>query len=310
MDRFTRWLEAISLRNITARSCADAFLLNWVARFGCPTEILTDRGRQLTSVLWDEFCLLLGSKHLTTTVYRPACNGLVERFNKSLKVALRAQDERTDWYPNLGLVMLGPRSALKEDLSCSTVELTLGTKVRLPGEFFDSPNTEVSEQYISTYGKELSKCMANLVYTRSRHPNNQKTFIHPDLQTCSHVFVRNDAVRAPLQTPYLGPFLVLNRKEKYDVLDIKGRPDSVSINRLKPAYKVNEFMSDSVDDGNSSDADISPEIQTDPDRSSKEPDEMPATEVYARCGRQIRLPRRYQDNAFMYVSTGLHCQEN
>ena len=62
---------------------------------------------------------------------------------------------------------------------------------------FDSPNTEVSEQYISTYAKQLSKCMESLVYTRPRHPNDQKTFIHPDL-TCSHVFVRNDTVRALL----------------------------------------------------------------------------------------------------------------
>ena len=40
----------------------------------------------------------------------------------------------------------------------------------------------------------------------------------------------------------------------------------MSINRLKPAYVVNEFMSDSDDNGSFSDADISSEIQTDPNR--------------------------------------------
>ena len=94
VNRFIRRPEAIPLRNITARSCADAFSLNWVARFSCPTEISKDRGRQFTSVIWDKFSFLLGSKHLTTTVYRSACGGLVQRFNKSLKVALRVQDER------------------------------------------------------------------------------------------------------------------------------------------------------------------------------------------------------------------------
>ena len=131
----------------------------------------------------------------------------------------------------------------------------------LSEQFFDSPNNEVLEQYISIYAKELSKCMENLANHRSRHPNNQKAFIQPDLLTCSDVFVKNDAVRAPLQRPYLGPFLELKRK-KYYVLGIKGRPDSVSIDRLKPIYKVNEFMSDS-DDGNSSDTDISQQIETD-----------------------------------------------
>ena len=42
IDRFTRWPEAIALRDITAKSCADGFFLNWVARYGCPTTILTD----------------------------------------------------------------------------------------------------------------------------------------------------------------------------------------------------------------------------------------------------------------------------
>ena len=134
VDRFTRWPEAIPLTDITAKSCANAFLLHWVARYGCPAEIVTDRGRQFASLLWSEFCRFLGCKHSTTTAYHPAGNGLVERFNKSLKVALRTQDHPADWYTNLGLVMLGLRSAYKEDLSCFAVELTLGTTVRLPGE--------------------------------------------------------------------------------------------------------------------------------------------------------------------------------
>ena len=91
---------------------ADAFA-ELDGAFSCPTEILTDRGRQFTSVLWDEFCLLLGYKRLTTTAHRPACNGLVVRFNKSLEVALKAQDEPTNWYSNLGLEMLGLQCAIK-----------------------------------------------------------------------------------------------------------------------------------------------------------------------------------------------------
>ncbi|GFR14768.1 disintegrin and metalloproteinase domain-containing protein 28 [Trichonephila clavata] len=37
---------------------------------------------------------------------------------------------------------------------------------------------------------------------------SKKVFVHPALKTCSHVFVRHDAVKKPLQTPYDGPYLI------------------------------------------------------------------------------------------------------
>ena len=38
---------------------------------------------------------------------------------------------------SLPLVLLGIRTALKDDLHCSTAELVYGTTLCLPGEFFD-----------------------------------------------------------------------------------------------------------------------------------------------------------------------------
>ena len=46
-----RHFEAIPLREITAKSCADNFVLHWVACFGVPSVITTDRGRQFTSTV-------------------------------------------------------------------------------------------------------------------------------------------------------------------------------------------------------------------------------------------------------------------
>ena len=49
IDRFTRHLEVAPLKEISAKTCANAFLLNWVARFGCPIELTCDRGAQFIS---------------------------------------------------------------------------------------------------------------------------------------------------------------------------------------------------------------------------------------------------------------------
>ena len=71
IDRYSRWIEAIPLTSITAQACAKALLRHWVARFGTPASIVTDRGRQFTSQLWSELSLLLGFSHRQTTSYHP-----------------------------------------------------------------------------------------------------------------------------------------------------------------------------------------------------------------------------------------------
>ena len=64
-----------------------------------------------------------------------------------------------------------------------------------------------------------------------------KVFIPKDLQRCSHVWLRTDRVRRPLEAPFAGPFKVLHRYEKYFTLELNnGQKNNVSIDRLKPAY--------------------------------------------------------------------------
>ncbi|GFR12637.1 uncharacterized protein TNCT_550401 [Trichonephila clavata] len=72
---------------------------------------------------------------------------------------------------------------------------------------------------------------------------SKKVFIHPALKTCSHVFVRHDAVKNPLQTPYDGPYLVLKRTEKMFTIEKNGKHSTINIDRLKPAFFENSHHS-------------------------------------------------------------------
>ncbi len=48
--------------------------------------------------------------------------------------------------------------------------------------------------------------------------------------------MRHDAIKKPWQQPYDGPFPILARTDHYYTLDLNGHSDSVSVDRLKPAY--------------------------------------------------------------------------
>ena len=233
IDRFTRWPEAIPIPDITAKTVAKAFLANWIARFGVPSTITTDQGRQFESALWKQFMQLLGAKRIRTTSYHPITNGLVERFHRQLKSALKAQPTPNHWTDSLPLVLLGIRTSLKEDIKCSTAELVYGTTLRLPGEFFD-PHQHDPTADLADYVVRLRLMMQSLEAVSARK-QSCKTYVSQKLQSCSHVFVRNDAVRKPFQAPYDGPFRVISRADKQFTIDIHSRPTVISLDRLKPA---------------------------------------------------------------------------
>ena len=201
IDRFSLWPETIPMIDMTAESCAKALLSGWFSRFGLPKDITSDRGRQFISHLWSQLLAMFGIQVAHTTAYHPQANGLVERFHRQLKASLKAKLNTNHWFDDLPLVLLGIRTALKQDIGCSAAEMVYGQTLRLPGEFFSpSSDSEVIEPH--SFLSCLKNNMARLRPTQTKHHTSNRPFHIPStLLNCTHVFMRQDCHRAPLDCP-------------------------------------------------------------------------------------------------------------
>jgi transposase InsO family protein len=126
IDRTSRWPEAILFASITAANCARALFAGWVSRFGVPATITSDRGAQFMCALWAGLCSLLNIQHSPITAYHPQSDGLVERFHRRLKDALRSRAAADDLHDHLLWVLLGIRTAFREDSEFSPAEAVYG----------------------------------------------------------------------------------------------------------------------------------------------------------------------------------------
>jgi len=83
-DYFTKWHEAIPLRDAMAKSVVQV-LLTVISTWGPPAELLSNQGPEFMAELNRKLSGQWGIKRQYATAYHPQTNGQVERFNRTLK---------------------------------------------------------------------------------------------------------------------------------------------------------------------------------------------------------------------------------
>jgi len=115
-----------SLSDIPAEAVAKAFISVWVAHFGCSQQITTDHCRQFEALLFETLATITRSSLTRTTAWHPTSNGMIKRLHCQLKATLMCHADG-HWAEVLLLVLLGVRSACKEDFKASSAELVYGS---------------------------------------------------------------------------------------------------------------------------------------------------------------------------------------
>jgi len=132
-DYATRYPEAFPLRKIKARQIVNC-LIQLFSRVGIPREIITDQGTNFTSSLLKQIYHMLGIQGVKTSPYHPQTDGLVERFNKTLKSMLRkfVNDTGSDWDQWLPFLLFAYREVPQASTGFSPFQLLYGHAVRGP----------------------------------------------------------------------------------------------------------------------------------------------------------------------------------
>ena len=145
------------------------------------------------SALWKELTQLLGTTQCRTTAYHPCANGLVERLHCQLKASLNALHNTSKWADALSMVLLGIRTAVKDDFKCTSAELVYGTTLRLHGEFVTPQNSSSLPDPVSyMLCNSKTQCQDSAQPTRQQRP--RQVFVQTNLSSASYAFICHDAI--------------------------------------------------------------------------------------------------------------------
>ena len=144
-DYFSKWVECFALPNQEAELVARVLVEQVFCRYGFPAKILSDKGSNFESKLFQEMCRVMGVTKLRTSSYRPSCNGLIERFHRCLHAMLTKvmSENQRDWDEHLAYVLSAYRSSVHSTTNFTPNYLVFGRENRTPMDLvFGSPVDE------------------------------------------------------------------------------------------------------------------------------------------------------------------------
>ena len=259
VDYATKYPVAVALKNQEAETVAEA-LMGIFADMGFPKEILTDQGSNFMSELMKELCRLLKVSKLVSSPYHPQTNGLVEKFNGTLKKMLKAYavKEPSKWDKHLPYVLFAYREVPNETTGFSPFEMLFARQVRGPlsimKDHWEEPENCQSSvlSYILETRERLKEC-TELAREREK-VGKVKQKVYYDRRARQRQFEVGDKVLVPLPSntskllaQWKGPFEIIEKvgSVDYKVRVKRGKETVFHVNMLKKWFDREEAMNES-----------------------------------------------------------------
>ena len=177
-------------------------------RFSPPEQLHSDQGRQFESKLLHEVCNLLGIRKTKTTPYHPQCDGLVERFKRTLldMLATTTHENPFDWENQLRKVCMAYNTSVHSSTGFTPFYLMFGRQAKLPIDLmYDSPAGSTTKKPATEYTTQLKNSLSD-AYSLVRdklHTSHEKQKEHYDKRLHGRPYEANDLVW--LHSPVIAP---------------------------------------------------------------------------------------------------------
>ena len=237
-NHFTRYALAVVMKDQMAKMVVKVFYERFMAVFGAPAKLLSDRGANFTSALVEELCFAFGIQKCRTTAYHPQCNGQVEHFHQTLfcMIGKLSHDKKAQWEQHLLELLQAYNSNRSVVTSYLPHYLMFGRHPRLPVDYyFPMVSAYKRSHHMPAYVTEVWRCFEE-AYTEAHLQTNceaEKQKHYYDRATSTAQLVLGDVVLMK-NDAYQGKWKVKDQQSETEYVVVCQVADGV------PAYEVKD----------------------------------------------------------------------
>lgn len=243
----TKFVEGYPLPNKESKTVAEAFVNNFILRYGIPAEVLTDQGTEFLANVFRESCSILGIKQLNSTAYHHETLGALENSHKHLAAYLRIQlakyaNNWSSWVPYWCFVY---NNSVHTETRYTPHELVFGKLGSLPSNVISNRVEPIYN--VDDYPKELkyrlqvawNDAKQNLIQSKitRKEKFNDKLKNIGKYRIGSKVLVKNETITNKIGDEiFKGPYTVLEDKGPNVTIDLGNKRIEVHKNRIRNYY--------------------------------------------------------------------------
>jgi hypothetical protein len=218
-DHFMKYMNLYAIKDKTAKTAADLIFRQYECQHGIPEIIHSDQRREFEAEMSQELCMMLGIAKSRTTPYHPEGNGMIVRFNETLKnaVAKITTQHGKDWDLLLGPIQLACNSSIHATTGMTPYFLLHGREPRLPADLiYECPSQDYwksTTSYSKGVLKELQDAFEQARQSAEISQQRPKKLFdkwakHHPYQVCDRVWLQNPVSKdrhRQLAMPWVGP---------------------------------------------------------------------------------------------------------